>query len=359
MTIVFCDLGTPTGSAPFSVYENLRQELVARGMDPARVRFIHEANNDRKKALLFEQCRTGQVDVIIGSTSKMGVGTNIQTRAVALHHLDCPWRPADIEQREGRILRQGNLNPEVGIYRYVVEGSFDAYSWQTVERKAKFIDQIMRGTLDQREIEDLGDNTLSFNEVKALASGDPLVLERAELEQEVATLTRLERSHSRAQAGLRTRIHTAEQDLDRALERIPRLEAAIARTTDTRGESFRARTADGRTHTNRADAAATLRHTLGAHLARLDKHTRPEAEPDQVLTLGGHNFNGRVRLARLGGQDVAQVRLGDLPDISVDIDLSESGHGGITRIENAIANLPRALDVPGHEVGSSGASPLT
>ncbi|MGO4130158.1 helicase-related protein [Janibacter sp. RAF20_2_2] len=143
MTIVFCDLGTPTGSAPFNVYENLRHELVARGMDPARVRFIHEANNDRKKALLFEQCRTGQVDVIIGSTSKMGVGTNIQTRAVALHHLDCPWRPADIEQREGRILRQGNLNPEVGIYRYVVEGSFDAYSWQTVERKAKFIDQIM------------------------------------------------------------------------------------------------------------------------------------------------------------------------------------------------------------------------
>ncbi|TWD13048.1 N12 class adenine-specific DNA methylase [Marihabitans asiaticum] len=344
LQIVFCDLGTPTGSAPFNVYENLRQELVARGMDPARVRFIHEANNDRKKALLFEQCRTGQVDVIIGSTSKMGVGTNIQTRAVALHHLDCPWRPADIEQREGRILRQGNLNPEVGIYRYVVEGSFDAYSWQTVERKAKFIDQIMRGTLDQREIEDLGDNTLSFNEVKALASGDPLVLERAELEQEVATLTRLERSHSRAQAGLRTRIHTAEQDLDRALERIPRIEAAIAGSTDTRGENFRARTADGRTHSNRADAAATLRHTLGAHLARLDKHTRPEAEPDQVLILGGHTFDGRVRLARLGGQDVAQVRLGDLPDISVDIDLSESGHGGITRIENAIANLPRALE---------------
>ncbi|WP_434967784.1 helicase-related protein [Janibacter indicus] len=178
---MFSDLGTPTGKG-FNAYRHLKDLLTDRGMDPSRVRFIHEATNDAKKALLFEQCRTGGVDVLIGSTTKMGVGTNIQARAVALHHLDCPWRPADIEQREGRILRQGNHNPEVSIFRYVVEGSFDAYSWQTVERKAKFIDQLMRGSLDRREIEDIGDNTLSFNEVKAIASGDTLILQRAEVD---------------------------------------------------------------------------------------------------------------------------------------------------------------------------------
>ncbi len=128
-----------------------------RGSAP-KVRFMHEANNDRAKARLFEQARTGHVAVLIGSTEKMGVGTNVQRRAVALHHVDCPWRPADLAQRDGRIMRQGNLNESVRVYRYVTESSFDTYLWQTVERKAKFINQLMRGRLDVREIEDIGDS---------------------------------------------------------------------------------------------------------------------------------------------------------------------------------------------------------
>src|SRR5439155_24041728 len=128
-----------------------------------------------------------------------GVGTNIQARAIALHHLDCPWRPADIAQRDGRILRQGNQNPTVAVYRYVTEGSFDTYMWQTLERKARFINQVMRGRLDVREIEDIGENTLSFAEVKALASGDPLILDKAKIDAEVTRLTRLERAWQRAQ----------------------------------------------------------------------------------------------------------------------------------------------------------------
>lgn len=340
LQIVFCDLGTPTGKS-WNAYEHLREQLTDRGMDPSRVRFIHEASNDRKKALLFEQCRTGQVDVLIGSTSKMGVGTNIQTRAVALHHLDCPWRPADIEQREGRILRQGNLNPEVGIYRYVVEGSFDAYSWQTVERKAKFIDQIMRGSLDQREIEDIGDSTLSFNEVKAIASGDPLILERAEVEQEIATLTRLERSHERAQTGLRGRITMAEREIETAREKAPRIESAIAQTTETKGEAFAA-TINGTPHRDRPEAADALRSTLRTAMGTLDKDIRRETTVRQAITVGGHSFDAQLRVTGLGRQ--ARLELPTLPEVSVDVDLTDTGHGVITRTENAITGLPHLLE---------------
>ena len=173
LQVVFCDLSTPA-SDRWNAYHELRRLLEARGLPAGSVRFIHDAGNDAEKARLFAACRTGHVSVLIGSTEKMGVGTNIQDRCIAVHHVDCPWRPADIEQRDGRGVRQGNQNPEIHILRYAVEGSFDAYSWQTVERKARFINQIMRGRLDVREIEDIGENTLSFAEVKALASGDPL-----------------------------------------------------------------------------------------------------------------------------------------------------------------------------------------
>ena len=149
---------------------------------------------DRDKGELFAACRAGTVAVLIGSTEKMGVGTNVQVRAIALHHLDCPWRPADVAQREGRILRQGNLNPEVQILRYVTERSFDGYMWQTVERKARFIAQVMRGRLDVREIEDIGDAALSYSEVKALATGNPLLMDKAEADAELTRLERAERA---------------------------------------------------------------------------------------------------------------------------------------------------------------------
>src|SRR6202020_2425994 len=169
----------------WNAYDELRDQLHTRGLPPRSVRYMHEARNDREKQALFAAARAGHVAVLIGSTEKMGVGTNIQPRAIALHHLDCPWRPADIEQRDGRILRQGKQNPEVSIFRYVVEQSFDAYSWQTVERKAKFIGQVMKGRLDARTVSDIGDTPLSCAEVKALASGDPLILELAQASNEL------------------------------------------------------------------------------------------------------------------------------------------------------------------------------
>jgi hypothetical protein len=162
LQIVFCDLGTPQartgstlpGTGPrWNAYHELKELLVDRGVPASQVRFMHDAKNDKEKAELFAACRNGRVSVIIGSTEKMGVGTNVQHRAIALHHVDCPWRPADIAQREGRLLRQGNVNPEVEVIRYVTQSSFDAYLWQTVERKARFIAQVMRGTLDVREID--------------------------------------------------------------------------------------------------------------------------------------------------------------------------------------------------------------
>lgn len=189
--LVFCDLSSPKGGKAFSVYEDLKQRLVEAGIPEREIAFIHDAETDAQKATLFKAVREGRVRVLLGSTGKMGVGTNVQTRLVALHHLDAPWRPCDVEQREGRILRQGNECEEVEIFRYVTEGSFDAYMWQTLETKARFIAQVMRGDKGLRAIEDVELATLSYAEVKALASGNPMVIEKAGVDAEVAKLSTL------------------------------------------------------------------------------------------------------------------------------------------------------------------------
>ena len=189
--LVFCDLSTPKGGKEFSVYEDLRDHLVDRGLPADEIAFIHDADTDAQKARLFRKVREGSVRVLLGSTQKMGIGTNVQKRLVALHELDCPWRPCDIEQREGRILRQGNECDEVQIVRYVTEGSFDAYSWQTVLSKAKFIAQVMSGDKGLRSIEDVELATLSYAEVKALASGNPKVIEKAGVDADIARYSSL------------------------------------------------------------------------------------------------------------------------------------------------------------------------
>jgi len=189
--LVFCDLSSPKGGKAFSVYEDLRQRLLDAGIPEREIAFIHDAETDVQKAKLFKAVREGRVRVLLGSTGKMGIGTNVQKRLAALHHLDAPWRPCDVEQREGRILRQGNECEEVDIFRYVTEGSFDAYMWQTLETKARFIAQVMRGDKGLRAIEDVELATLSYAEVKALASGNPMVIEKAGVDAEVAKLSTL------------------------------------------------------------------------------------------------------------------------------------------------------------------------
>lgn len=186
--IVFCDVGTPNSDGRFSVYDYVKQELIRRGVQENEVCFIHDAKNEIQREQMFSDMRSGNKRVIIGSTPKMGAGTNIQDRLTALHHLDCPYRPSDIEQREGRILRQGNMNEEVNIYRYVTKNTFDSYLWQIVEQKQKFISQIMTSKSVARNCEDVDETVLSYAEVKALATGNPLIKEKMDIDNEVSRL---------------------------------------------------------------------------------------------------------------------------------------------------------------------------
>lgn len=220
--VLFCDMGTPGGKG-FSVYEDIRSKLVAAGVPEAEVAFAHDAHTHVARAKLAENVREGRIRIVIGSTQKLGVGVNIQTRLVALHHLDAPWRPADIEQREGRIIRQGNNNRLVKVYRYVTEQSFDAYLWQTLETKAKFIAQIMSGDKAIRTAEDLELAALSYAEVKALASGNPVVIEKAGVDAEVAKLAALRSGYMDATATAKRAI----VELPRRIESFRRRKAGL------------------------------------------------------------------------------------------------------------------------------------
>ncbi len=191
--MVFCDMGVHPN--PFSVYDEIASKLADHGIPCGQIAFIGDADTDAKKNAVFEKVRQGTVRVLIGTTSKMGTGTNVQKHLVALHHLDAPWKPAEVEEREGRILRQGNTYAEVTIYRYVTEGSFDAYMWQALETKAKFIAQIMSGDCAVRKAEDIGGQELSYDEVKAIASGNSTVLTLAETDAELQRLAILRKNH--------------------------------------------------------------------------------------------------------------------------------------------------------------------
>ncbi|MCW2632702.1 MAG: helicase domain protein, partial [Pseudonocardia sp.] len=333
LQLVFCDLGTPS-SAGWNAYRELRGLLADRGVPAESVRFMHEARNDREKCEMFAAARSGRIAVLVGSTEKMGVGTNVQARAIALHHVDCPWRPADLAQRDGRILRQGNLNDEVEILRYVTEGSFDGYLWQTVERKARFIAQVMRGRLDVREIEDIGDTALSYAEVKALASGDPRILEKARVDSETTRLERLHRAWSRNQHTLDATISSADRRLPTLAADLDRLDDALTQRRDTRGDAF-AITVGQRRHDSRADAASALRNTL----ATIDPLYR-DVEARVVAHIGGFDvlaagqrlLEPHLRL-ELAGVPRSGFTLG-LDEVRPDRPI-----GIITKLENRVAAI--------------------
>ena len=194
--LIFCDLSTPKGDGTFNVYDDVRNKLVARGIPKEEIAFIHEYNTETKKADLFAKVRAGQVRILMGSTPKLGAGTNVQDRLIALHHLDCPWKPSDLEQQEGRILRQGNQNDKVKIFRYVTENTFDAYMWQILENKQKFISQIMTSKSPVRACEDVDDTALSYAEIKALATGNPYIKEKMDLDVQVSKLKLLKANHT-------------------------------------------------------------------------------------------------------------------------------------------------------------------
>ena len=197
--LLFCDLSTPKGAGEFSVYTDIRQKLIERGIPESEIKFIHEADTETKKQELFKKVRRGEVRILMGSTQKMGAGTNCQDRLVALHHLDVGWRPSDMTQRNGRIIRQGNQNKEVQIYQYVTEGTFDAYLYQTLENKQKFISQIMTSKSPVRSCDDVDEQALSYAEIKALCAGNPLIKEKMDLDIDVARLKVLKADHQSQQ----------------------------------------------------------------------------------------------------------------------------------------------------------------
>jgi hypothetical protein len=330
LQIVFCDLSTPAEG--WNAYDQLRDELVDRGVPAHRVRYIHQARDDLEKARLFAACRAGHVNVILGSTQKMGIGTNIQARAIALHHLDAPWRPADIAQRDGRIRRQGNQNSQVGVYRYVTEGSFDTYMWQTLERKARFINQVMRGRLDVREIEDLGDDVIGFAELKAIASGDPLILDKAKIDAEAERLHRVHRAWQRGHHALRSTI-TAGQERAGARERqIAAINQALPRVRDTRGDLFTI-TINDHGYTHRTDAATAL-------ATQLRTIARGPARP--VAQLAGLQVDAEL-LGDHTGEQYLHLTLHGLPAQPATLtrsQLTDAGLSLIRQLEHRVQTLP-------------------
>ena len=352
LQLVFSDIGTPNPTQ-WNAYDELRAQLVVRGMPPESIRYMHEAKTDVDKARLFAAARAGHVAVLMGSTQKMGVGTNVQNRAVALYHLDCPWRPSDIAQREGRILRQGNQNPEIGIVRFVTERSFDSYMWQGVERKATFIAQLMRGNLDSREIEEIDSSALSAAEAKAISSGNPLLLEHSTVHTEVQRLRRLERAYHRNESML---VHARDRASDHARSAaadIEALEAVLPRVTDTSGDRFRIELRDN-TYTSRADAAHAL--ATWAHDSDLKWAPRYASRDHGVIgQISGFDVIVSTSPA-LGADPVVNIRLDGVPRsgfIMTRQSFLDGGVGLIQRIENRASGIPSLLEQARSDLASA------
>jgi len=297
--LVFCDLSTPKDKG-FSVYRDAAEKLERLGVPSGDIAFIQDYDSDAAKLSLFRDVRAGKVRVLFGSTQKMGSGTNVQERLIALHHFDAPWRPADVEQREGRILRQGNKNELVSIYRYVTEGSFDAYMWQTLETKAKFIAQVMSGDMTIRRLEDLDSAALTYAEVKAIASGNPLVIEKAQVDAELIRLTRLRSAQAEEQYRIRTNLRRSHEDAEAFTGRLTNLRQDIAGRQDTTGDKFSIEL-DGQVLDNRGIAgelivrrAEKIKNRFGddvriGRFAGFDLFLRPTFNNNVEMILRGRN----------------------------------------------------------------------
>jgi len=271
--LVFCDLSTPTGNG-FNVYQDLKDKLVAKGIPADEIRFIHEANSDAQKEALFAKVRSGAVRVLMGSTSKMGTGTNVQDRLIAGHDLDCPWRPSDLEQRAGRVIRRGNQNKKVHIHRYVTENTFDAYLYQLIESKQRFASQIFTSKSPVRAAADVDESVLNYSQIKALASGNPRVREKIELEIEVARLKAVENNYKRDQRYLAFRLKSLPQNISETKERLQGLEEdqaqviAVPSRTE-KGELLPAEV-QGITYENQTEAGKAIFNAMN-HLPEKEK----------------------------------------------------------------------------------------
>lgn len=343
LVVAFCDLGTP--GEDWNAYDELKTRLIARGAPADLFAYIHDAKNDKAKAALFTKARNGSIQFLFGSTSKMGVGVNIQDRMVAMLHVDCPWRPADIEQRDGRGIRQGNQNAEIAVARAVTEGTFDARMWAAQSRKAAMVNQFLKGSLTAREIDDIGDAALNANEALAIASGNPLVLEKAEVDIEVTKLDRLRRAHQRSQSMLQIRIRDADNAIPALESEIDAYTRAIAHRTPTKGDAFAAKI-DGRYFDHRGEAG----DALAARLSKLTQDPRSvwKVFSDQgVAEIAGFVLDART--VPTGREVHVEVVFSDISsDLYVTVDkktLERGGAGLMIRLENAVNGLDKRLDI--------------
>ena len=327
--MIFCDLSTPKSEGIFSVYDDIRSKLVEMGVPENEIAYIHDAKTEAQKKDLFAKVRAGQVRVLLGSTQRMGAGTNCQQKLVALHHLDCPWRPADLQQREGRIIRQGNENAEVDIYSYVTEGTFDAYLYQLVERKQKFIAQIMTSKSPVRSAEDVDDQALSYAEIKALASGNPLIKEKMDLDIEVTKLKLLKSSHLSQRYSMEDAISkTFPKSLAETQERLAGYGADIAAVkahTAPNEDGFSPMTLAGKVYTEKKAAGAEL-------LVLCQNMLTPEAMQigtyrGLTLELSFDSFSQEYRLTMIG-------QLRHVVTLGTDV------FGNIQRMDNLLESLP-------------------
>ncbi len=327
--MIFCDLSTPKSEGVFSVYDDIRSKLLAMGVPENEIAYIHDAKTETQKKDLFTKVRAGQVRVLLGSTQRMGAGTNCQQKLVALHHLDCPWRPADLQQREGRIIRQGNENAEVDIYSYVTEGTFDAYLYQLVERKQKFIAQIMTSKSPVRSAEDVDEQALSYAEIKALASGNPLIKEKMDLDIEVTKLKLLKSSHLSQRYALEDAISkTFPKSLAETQERLAGYGADIAAVkehTAPNEDGFSPMTLAGKVYTEKKAAGAEL-------LVLCQNMLTPEATQvgsyrGLTLELSFDSFSQEYRLTMIG-------QLRHMATLGTDV------FGNIQRMDNLLESLP-------------------
>ena len=331
--LVFCDLSTPKNDGTFNVYDDMREKLIARGIPAEQIRFIHEATTDAQKKELFGKVRSGEVRVLFGSTPKMGAGTNVQDRLIAIHNLDCPWRPSDLEQRQGRIERQGNMFPEVEVYRYVTEQTFDAYLYQLVESKQKFISQIMTSKSPVRSAEDVDEVALSFAEVKMLATGDARFKEKMDLDIQVSKLRVLKQSYLSEHYDLEDRVlKYYPQTIKEYEERIAGYEndAALAEQHKPQGEDkFCPMTLKGMTYTEKADAGEML-------LAICKDY--PMSAPTEIGSYRG--FRMEIYYDTVN----AHYCMNLCGKAKHKVDLGADALGNLTRIENELSKLPARLE---------------
>lgn len=318
--LLFCDLSTPKGEG-FHVYQDIKAKLIQGGIPEQEIAFIHDADSEAQKAALFSKVRSGSVRVLLGSTAKMGAGTNVQRLLVAEHHLDCPWRPADIEQREGRIIRQGNQNGTVHIYRYVTKDTFDAYMWATLEAKQRFISQVMTSRSPARSCEDMDEQTLSYAEVKSLATGDPRIKERMDLEMEISKLKLLRASHMNQRFEMQSRLQRIPLEIQSYEQAREKLAADHASYMQNKAGDF-SMTICGTRYAERKDAGAAL---LSACQAKTDP------APKEIGAYRGF----RLLLAYANMQFTAILK----GEGSYSVELGDTAIGNIQRLEHQLERL--------------------